>query len=73
MSPGQVDPVIERDNPGGYSLACAGTLAAGTETAVAAESKITILYDAFGDDAGMKNFVAVVRADAHVALVTTTR
>jgi 7,8-dihydropterin-6-yl-methyl-4-(beta-D-ribofuranosyl)aminobenzene 5'-phosphate synthase len=25
-----------------------------TETAVAAESKITILYDAFGDDAGMK-------------------
>jgi 7,8-dihydropterin-6-yl-methyl-4-(beta-D-ribofuranosyl)aminobenzene 5'-phosphate synthase len=35
------------------SLACAGTLAAVTEAAVA-ESKITILYDAFGDDAGMK-------------------
>ena len=36
------------------SLACAATLAAVTETAVAAESKITILYDAFGDDAAMK-------------------
>ena len=36
------------------ALACAGTLAAVTETAVAAESKITILYDAFGDDAAMK-------------------
>src|SRR4051812_1619446 len=35
------------------SLACAAT-AAVTEAAVAAESKITILYDAFGDDAGMK-------------------
>src|SRR5438128_9017599 len=36
------------------SLACAATLAAVTEAAVAAESKITILYDAFGDDAKMK-------------------
>ena len=36
------------------ALACAATLAAVTETAVAAESKITILYDAFGDDAAMK-------------------
>ena len=36
------------------SLACAATLTAVTETAVAAESKITILYDAFGDDAAMK-------------------
>jgi 7,8-dihydropterin-6-yl-methyl-4-(beta-D-ribofuranosyl)aminobenzene 5'-phosphate synthase len=36
------------------SLACAATLAAATETAVAAESKITILYDAFGDDPAMK-------------------
>src|SRR3982074_1543300 len=36
------------------SLACAATLAAVTETAVAAESKITILYDAFGKDAAMK-------------------
>src|SRR5437016_4241398 len=36
------------------SLACAAALVAVTETAVAAESKITILYDAFGDDAAMK-------------------
>src|SRR5882757_6760455 len=36
------------------SLAGTATLAAMTETAVAAESKITILYDAFGDDAAMK-------------------
>ena len=36
------------------ALACAVTLAALTETALAAESKITILYDAFGDDAAMK-------------------
>ena len=36
------------------SLACDATLAAVTETTVAAESKITILYDAFGDDAAMK-------------------
>ena len=36
------------------SLACAATLAAMTETAVAAESKITIVYDAFGNDAAMK-------------------
>jgi len=36
------------------SLACAVALAAMTETAVAAESKITILYDAFGNDAAMK-------------------
>ena len=36
------------------ALACAATLAAVTETALAAESKITILYDAFGDDAAMK-------------------
>jgi len=36
------------------SLASAATLAAVTETAVAAESKITILNDAFGDDAAMK-------------------
>ena len=36
------------------SLACAATLAAVIETAVAAESKITVLYDAFGDDVRMK-------------------
>ena len=36
------------------ALACAATLAAVTETALAAESKITILNDAFGDDAAMK-------------------
>ena len=36
------------------SLACAATLVGVTETAVGAESKITILYDAFGSDAGMK-------------------
>src|SRR5438093_3582615 len=36
------------------SLACAAILAAVTETAIAAESKITILYDAFGNDAAMK-------------------
>ena len=36
------------------ALACAVTLAALTETALAAESKITVLYDAFGDDAAMK-------------------
>jgi 7,8-dihydropterin-6-yl-methyl-4-(beta-D-ribofuranosyl)aminobenzene 5'-phosphate synthase len=36
------------------ALACAVTLAAVTETALSAESKITILYDAFGDDAAMK-------------------
>jgi 7,8-dihydropterin-6-yl-methyl-4-(beta-D-ribofuranosyl)aminobenzene 5'-phosphate synthase len=36
------------------SLACAATLATMTETAVAAESKITILYDAFGKDAAMR-------------------
>jgi 7,8-dihydropterin-6-yl-methyl-4-(beta-D-ribofuranosyl)aminobenzene 5'-phosphate synthase len=36
------------------SLACAAIPAAVTETAVAAESKITILYDAFGNDAAMK-------------------
>ncbi len=36
------------------ALACAATLAAVAETALAAESKITILYDAFGDDAAMK-------------------
>ena len=36
------------------ALACAATLAAVTETALAAESKITILYDAFGEDAAMK-------------------
>ena len=33
------------------SLACAATLTAVTATAVAVESKITILYDAFGNDA----------------------
>jgi 7,8-dihydropterin-6-yl-methyl-4-(beta-D-ribofuranosyl)aminobenzene 5'-phosphate synthase len=36
------------------SLACAATLTAVTATAVAVESKITILYDAFGNDAAMK-------------------
>jgi 7,8-dihydropterin-6-yl-methyl-4-(beta-D-ribofuranosyl)aminobenzene 5'-phosphate synthase len=36
------------------SLACAATPATMTETAVAAESKITILYDAFGKDAAMR-------------------
>jgi 7,8-dihydropterin-6-yl-methyl-4-(beta-D-ribofuranosyl)aminobenzene 5'-phosphate synthase len=36
------------------ALACAACLAAVTETVVAAESKITILYDAFGNDAAMK-------------------
>jgi 7,8-dihydropterin-6-yl-methyl-4-(beta-D-ribofuranosyl)aminobenzene 5'-phosphate synthase len=36
------------------SLACAATLATTTETVVAAESKITILYDAFGKDAAMR-------------------
>src|SRR5437764_1398446 len=36
------------------SLACAAIPAAVTETAVATESKITILYDAFGNDAAMK-------------------
>jgi 7,8-dihydropterin-6-yl-methyl-4-(beta-D-ribofuranosyl)aminobenzene 5'-phosphate synthase len=36
------------------SLACAVPMVAVTETAVGAESKITILYDAFGGDAAMK-------------------
>ena len=36
------------------SLACAAILAAVTETAVAAESKMTVLYDAFGKDAAMR-------------------
>jgi 7,8-dihydropterin-6-yl-methyl-4-(beta-D-ribofuranosyl)aminobenzene 5'-phosphate synthase len=36
------------------ALAGAAALTAVTETAVAAESKITILYDAFGNDAEMK-------------------
>jgi 7,8-dihydropterin-6-yl-methyl-4-(beta-D-ribofuranosyl)aminobenzene 5'-phosphate synthase len=36
------------------SLTCAATLATITETAVAAESRITILYDAFGKDAAMR-------------------
>jgi 7,8-dihydropterin-6-yl-methyl-4-(beta-D-ribofuranosyl)aminobenzene 5'-phosphate synthase len=36
------------------SLACAVPMVAVTETAVGAESKITILYDAFGSDAAMK-------------------
>jgi 7,8-dihydropterin-6-yl-methyl-4-(beta-D-ribofuranosyl)aminobenzene 5'-phosphate synthase len=36
------------------SLVCTATLVAVTETAVAAESKITVLYDAFGNDAAMK-------------------
>jgi len=36
------------------SLACAVLLAATTESAVAAESRITIIYDAFGSDAAMK-------------------
>ena len=40
------------------SLACVATLAAVTETAVAAESKITILNDAFGDDAAMRRIGA---------------
>jgi 7,8-dihydropterin-6-yl-methyl-4-(beta-D-ribofuranosyl)aminobenzene 5'-phosphate synthase len=35
-------------------LASAAVLTAVTETAAAAESKITILYDAFGTDAAMK-------------------
>src|SRR5215207_9431004 len=35
-------------------LAIAAVLTAVTETAAAAESKITILYDAFGTGAGMK-------------------
>jgi cytochrome c5 len=35
-------------------LASAAILTAVTETASAAESKITILYDAFGTDAAMK-------------------
>jgi len=36
------------------SLACAVTPAAVTKSGVAAESRITILYDAFGNDAAMK-------------------
>src|SRR5712672_2171182 len=36
------------------ALVGSAVLTALTETAIAAESKITILYDAFGDDAAMK-------------------
>ena len=36
------------------ALASAVVLAAVTETAVATEAKVTILYDAFGSDAAMK-------------------
>jgi 7,8-dihydropterin-6-yl-methyl-4-(beta-D-ribofuranosyl)aminobenzene 5'-phosphate synthase len=45
------------------ALAGAAALTVATETAVAAESKITILYDAFGNDAAMKKdwgFAALV-------------
>jgi hypothetical protein len=57
------------------SLACAATLAAMTETAVAAESKITILYDAFGNDAAMKKdwgFSALVEVALTPATIATS-
>jgi hypothetical protein len=46
------------------------------ETAVAAESKITILYDAFGDDPAMKKdwgFSALVEVAASESSLTPAR
>ena len=43
------------------SLACAATLVGVTETAVGAESKITILYDAFGSDAANEEGLGLLR------------
>ena len=56
------------------ALAGAISLAAVTKTAVAAESKITILYDAFGNDAAMKKdwgFAALVEAGGKRILFDT--
>ena len=56
------------------ALAGATGLAAVTKTAVAAESKITILYDAFGNDAAMKKdwgFAALVEAGGKRILFDT--
>ena len=49
------------------ALASAAALTAVTETATATETKITILYDAFGNDAAMKKdwgFSALVEVEA---------
>jgi 7,8-dihydropterin-6-yl-methyl-4-(beta-D-ribofuranosyl)aminobenzene 5'-phosphate synthase len=56
------------------SLACAATQVTVTETAVAAESKITILYDAFGSDVAMKKdwgFSALVEVEGKRILFDT--
>lgn len=56
------------------SLACAATLVGVPETAVGAESKITILYDAFGSDAAMKKdwgFAALVEVAGRRILFDT--
>ena len=43
------------------ALASAAALTAVTETAVATESKITILYDAFGNDAANEEGLGLLR------------